>query len=893
MVVQLAEAGHPWTITQSGGRVENETPTDVLTALHGKAGGPSGRRIAEFSGREISSSSAASLLKGAGNHRSDTVLGFIRGCFRYARSRKAVGQPQPEHDEGWWYDRYLTAVRAMPLAPTGPTATPGTSLLPIRASRFVGRDDVVREVLDLLQQQRAADMPLGVHVFDGMGGVGKTECVVQIGHQVAGEFPDGVVFLDLAGYRQGMEPIPPAQALQLLLAQRGIVPGEMQYGEAVLRALWRSECAGRRILIILDNARDQEQVVPLLPDAAECLVLITTRRAFIGLSDSTPRKLEVLSPEKAADLLRSTAGLAPHQHAAQVEDVVRLCGRLPLAIVIAGSMLAYRPGYTPAELASDLQRERTFLEDLDEDDGSLHIEVHACLRLSYRYLPDNLMMAFQLCGWHPGPEVTEPAMAVMLVEPNLPDRPVQISDRMTAQARRLLMSLADRNLLRMQTDTHRFRMHDLIRASAQLLRSDDAEDQREHVLASLNRAYLVTLLHVERWRIGGQLPELGLPRAWLADTPLDAIPDLYAAEAWVRRERENLLAFVDVIDSRRSAFALDILAGQLRDLGMLADAEHCYLAAERGFGVLGLDYARAHVLRGLADVVARRGDYTAARSAYQRSKAISRRSRDHLGLAMTLAGLGGVAYVVDDLEAAESYLRRAVKLFAGQELVRRCDHVAVREYGSALVRLARVQQARGQEQSAMELMGQALHAYSLADDVRGLQGLIPQMADICQSLGNSEVARNVLNQLLDDMQLLDDTKAEALWQLGRIEAVTGDPLRAITLFQQALHLYEESKQPLGEARALIGLADAERLAGRLDDARAHFEQARRLCAGLDDHSGVAQATLGLGDVAQRTGDHTMATRQWQQALLLATEVGAVGVTVVRKARRRLGQDTDE
>jgi tetratricopeptide (TPR) repeat protein len=805
-----------------------------------------------------------------------------------------VAAPEPEQDEAWRVERNPSTANALPTAPAAQTPTPGASLLPIPAGHFVGRDDVIREVLDLLAQRRAAGMPLGVHVFDGMGGVGKTELVAQIGHHVASEFTDGVMFLDLAGYRHGMEPIPPPQALQLLLAQRGIVPSEMQHGEAALRALWRNACAGRHMLIILDNARDQEQVIPLLPDTAECLVLITTRRAFIGLPNSTPRKLELLSPEKAAELLRSTAGLATGQHALEVDDVVRLCGYLPLAIVIAGSMLAHRPGYSPVQLASDLRLERTFLEDLDEDDGSLHIEVHACLRLSYRNMPDNLIRAFRLCGWHPGPEMTESAMAVILGDPSPPDRPIRISDRMIAQARRALLGLTDRNLLRMQADTHRFGMHDLIRASAQLLHSNDAEDQREHVLERLNRAYLITLLQVERWRVGGQLPEqVGLPRAWLKDTPLDTIPDLYAAEEWVRRERENLLAFIDVIDNHRSVFASDILAGQLRDLGMLADAEHCYLAAERGFSALGLDDERAHVLRGLAEVVALRGDYAAARSAYNRSRAISRRSNDNLGLAMTLARLGSVAYAVDDLDAAESYLRRAIKLFARHKLVHQYGRNAAREFGSALARLARIQQARGQQHSAMELIEQARQALSLAGDVRGRQSLIPQMAEICQSLGNNQVARNMLNKLLDDAQLLNDTRAEALLQLGRIEVVTGDRLRAITLFEHALHLNDEGEQPLGRARALLGLAGAEQLAGRLDDARAHFEQARRLCAELDDHSGVAQATLSLGDMAQATGEHTLATRHWQEAHRLATEAGAVGVNTARIARIRLSQNIGE
>jgi tetratricopeptide (TPR) repeat protein len=750
---------------------------------------------------------------------------------------------------------------------------PHASVLPTPSSHFVDQDDVVRKVLDLLEQRRTAGAPLGIHVFGGMAGVGKTELVVQIGHRIAGAFPDGALFLDLAGYRQGMDPIPPAQALRLLLAQRGVIPDKTQQAEAVLRTLWRGECAGRRMLIILDNARDQEQVTPLLPDVAECLVLVTSRRAFIGLPCSTPRKLEELSPEKAAELLRSVAGLAPDQHDPEVEHVVHWCGRLPLAIVIAGSMLAHRPGYTPAELADDLQRERTFLEDLDEDDSSLHIAVHASLRLSYRFLPDNLMRAFRLCAWHPGPEVTEPAMAVMLIEPTPQDHPVRVSDRTIAEARRRLLALADRNLLRMQSHTHRFCIHDLVRASAQLL---PPRYDREHILAHLNRAYWTTLEHVERWRLGGQLPGPGLLLAPSEDTPLVAIPDVNAADAWVLQERENLLAFVDAID-HRAVFVSGILAAQLRDLGMLADAERCYQAAERSCAVIGLDEGRAHALRGLAQVATIRGDHAAARRDYQRARAISRRSRDNMGLALALRGLGNVAYLVDDLKTAENYLLRAISLFAEHELVRQGHPAALREYGMTLACLVNVKHAQGNYWSALELMKQAQQAYGKSGDVRSQHLLATRLAEIRMRFGDYHGARDMLNQLLDDVQLSANAKAEALWQLGQIEKETGDPNKAITLFERVLHLREQREEPLGQASALLGLADAERLAGRLDDARPHFEQARHRSSELNDLSGVADATLGLGDVAQAAGDHAQATRHWQEALLLATEVDAAHV----------------
>ncbi|SEF37483.1 Tetratricopeptide repeat-containing protein [Amycolatopsis pretoriensis] len=760
----------------------------------------------------------------------------------------------------------------------------GENALPLPSSHFTGRDDVADAVVDLVEQRRSAGVPLGVHVFDGMAGVGKTELVVQIGHRIAGGFPDGVLFLDLAGYRPDMEPIPPAQALRLLLAQCGVVPDETQQAESFLRALWRDACAGRRMLVVLDNARDQDQVTPLLPDARDCLVLVTSRTALIGLRACTPRKLEELTAEAAEGLLRSIADLPADRAETEVAEVVHQCGRLPLAIVIAGSMLVHRPGYRPGELAEDLRRERAFLDDLAEDDGSLHIAVHASLRLSYRCLPKSLMTAFRLCAWHPGPEVTEPVLAAMLIVPTDHDHPVRVSDRTIADARRRLLALADRNLLRPHSDTHRFRLHDLVRASGRLLPEDGTGYDREHVLKHLHRAYWATLQRVELWRYGGR--QLGGTfTAPDGDLPLVPIPDVDTGDAWVLRERENLMAFVEALGDR-PFFGASMLAAQLRDLGMAADAERCYLSAERSSAAIGFEDGRALAVRGCAELAARRGDYATARREYQRARKISRRADDTMGIALAWRGLGSLAFLVDDLDAAEDHLRRASSLLADHPRTREGHPVAVRDHANTLAALGEVEHARGHHRSAFELIARAQLNLVHVGDLRGEQSLAIRLAEVQQNLGDFDGARRRLDLLLREHRLPADKQAEAWWQLGQIEKEIGDPVEAVALFEQVLRVQEKREEPLGLARALLGLADAKRLAGRLTAAAADFECALARSTELSDFSGVADATLGLGDVAQATGDHPRACRLWWEALVLATEVDAAKVAF--KARVRLG-----
>jgi tetratricopeptide (TPR) repeat protein len=760
---------------------------------------------------------------------------------------------------------------------------PTVAGLPHPTGRFIGRAKEVREMLSRIEAHNSPGTVMAVHVIDGMPGVGKTELALHVGHNIADRFPDGSVFLDLAGYSPGLEAVPPVEALRILLGQRGVTTGHDQQ-EARLRALWRNECARHRLLIILDNARDRDQVAPLLPDVPGCLVLVTSRRKLIGLPGGTPFPLDPFEREEATELLLASAEVAATAQDAAVQRVVTLCERLPLAVGIAASMLAHRPGYGVAELADDLDAERRYLDDLGEDDGSLHVAVHASIRLSFRHLPKDLMKAFRLCGWHPGPEVTEPALAAVLTECVQGDCAIQVTDRTLARSRRLLLGLADRNLIRQQTtDRPRYRMHDLVRASARLSRTEESEHERWHALSHLTWAYRATLERVESWRYGGAP---GIPPLRPNDTPLDTFADLAGAVSWVLLERENLLALVDAMDER-SAFVSSLLAAQLRDRGFLADARHCYEDAETGYARMGLDGHRAHALRGLAHIAVLAGDHNSARRDYNRARAINRRQRDDIGQALALRGLGTAARMVDDYGGAAAYLGRAISMLATHPKVRGRDPLVVREYALALAELGLIETARGHRSNALALWSSAYQAHVMTGDICGQHAAVTALAEIKRMQGDLTAARAYLDEVHRSVSEFDDPicEADALWELGQLQKEADEPGVAVATFERALELRQEFGTPLGSARALLGLAEAERLDGQLDTARRHFDGALRCCLEYHDRDGVAQSHLGLGDVAAAMGDQALAVQCWQGALDVATEIGLD--FVIRKARGRL------
>jgi hypothetical protein len=235
-----------------------------------------------------------------------------------------------------------------------------------------------------------------VVTITGMAGTGKTALAVRAGHRLAARYPGGQLFVELHGFTEGIEPVGPAAALDRMLRSLGMPADQIPEAEEDRAALYRSQLADRRVLIVLDNAASESQVAPLLPGAPGSLVLITSRLTLAGLDSASPLALGVLSRAEATALFRSLLGdrsVAARPPEA-VADVVELCGRLPLAVRLAAARLRHRRSWSVADLAERLADVHGRLSELHAGERS----VEAAIRLSDQCLTEPQRALFLALG---------------------------------------------------------------------------------------------------------------------------------------------------------------------------------------------------------------------------------------------------------------------------------------------------------------------------------------------------------------------------------------------------------------------------------------------------------------------------------------------------------------
>ncbi|PRY59253.1 AfsR/SARP family transcriptional regulator [Glycomyces artemisiae] len=405
-----------------------------------------------------------------------------------------------------------------------PRLVPAT--LPRAITRFTGRDDEIRALDDALD---AADGEAGLAVVAGMGGVGKTALAVRWAHRVAHRFPDGQLYFNLRGFDPLSDGADPAAVLAEALAALGVPAQQLPAGLSERVGLYRTVLARRRVLVVLDNARDAAQVLPLLPVAPGSFTLVTSRDRLTGLAagegaDAVP--LGVMSEADAWALLVRRIGLA--RAVAEEEPVRRIvaaCGRLPLALTLIGAWAAQHPGFSIASLADRLDQTTNVFKVLAAAvPGSDPRSVFAC---SYQALDSRAAQAFRLFGLHPGPELTPAAMASLMGGPR-------------ADAEAALNELAGVHLIE-QPRPGRYTMHDLLRAYAK-------ERLAEEVAADLGDAAALRMVEHYLFTASALGPaersfafDLGEPSPGVAP---ETFADPEAAAAWLDAEDEVLRGLI-------------------------------------------------------------------------------------------------------------------------------------------------------------------------------------------------------------------------------------------------------------------------------------------------------------------------------------------------------------
>ncbi len=408
-----------------------------------------------------------------------------------------------------------TAIPILPVPRQLPRAVPG----------FVGRDEELAALTRLLDDPDHGATVV-ISAVTGTAGVGKTALAVHWAHQVRERFSGGELYVNLRGYGPG-QPVTSEQALDAVLRGLGMSGEKIPPGLDAKAAAYRSLLTGRRVLVLLDNAADAEQVRPLLPGSPGCVTAVTSRSRLAGLvagDGARPVDLDRLAEADALRLVRQIIGAARVEaEPAAAVDIVQRCARLPLALRIAAERAAARPHVALAEVAADLADERRRLDVLDTGDAST--AVRAVFSWSYHALPADLARVFRLLGLHPGPDICVEAVATLI-------------DTTPAAARRYLDRLIGLHLLEETTHDH-FRLHDLLRSyAAEAALNEETDGDRNAAERRLLGWYLHAATDI--WKVFEIQPlDLLQPVAHLPYWP-PALTTVGEAMEWCERESINL-----------------------------------------------------------------------------------------------------------------------------------------------------------------------------------------------------------------------------------------------------------------------------------------------------------------------------------------------------------------
>jgi tetratricopeptide (TPR) repeat protein len=664
-------------------------------------------------------------------------------------------------------------------------ATETLRQLPADLRDFVGRatelDALVQAACDV-DGRGNGGAPVTV-VITGPGGIGKTSLAVHAAHRLAENFPDGQLFEDLRACDEYQQQ--PEQVASRLVAALGDEPSK---GVAPLAAL-RSRTAGRRLLVVLDNAATVAQVLPLLPASSGCLVLVTSRHALGGLSRAWTLQLGPLDRGEGVDLLTRVAGARSPARPDDVTSMVELCGRFPLALRVAGARLAGSPAGKAEWLLDRLRHDENPLRHLTVGD----LDLTTVFGLSYRLLPELSRRVFRYAGLFPGVDFT-PHVVAVLSGIDLPD------------VESALAQLTNANLV-LEPIVGRHQMHDLLRLYAKdRVERDEPATLRSGAIRRLAAWYLAAVDATDRMFTPDRRRPEPLPPPARGPDPSPA--DKASAANWYDLERANLVAVTRA--AARSghhdiAWRFPVAMRGLMDLrGHIDDWITTHQIGLQSARLLGDHDGEGWVLNGLGIAHWRREEYAEAIDCYQEALALRAAAADPRGVAVALNNLGNVFGAQGRHIEAIACLREALAIHdvLGEPLDR----------SFALHNLGHLHHDVGHFAEALPLLQEALH--------------------IRRRLGSS------------------NSEAVTLHCLGDTLTGLGRHVEALACFRRALATFRDVGNRFGEAAALHSVGGTCRTIGKPRHATRYLARAASLYRALDDqaHAEMAEAAHELAQV---------------------------------------------
>ncbi|MFJ6694972.1 AfsR/SARP family transcriptional regulator [Streptomyces sp. NPDC091272] len=713
-------------------------------------------------------------------------------------------------------------------------ATETPHALPFDVPDFSGRTSELQWIRDAVR--RAPEDSPKVLALDGMGGGGKTALAVRAAHQLAEEYPDGNLFIDLHGFTPGHTPLSTFQAEGDLLAAVGILSEEIPTVPAGRAARWQSYMRGRRMLLVLDNVAASEQVRELIPASSNSLVLITSRPRLTGLDGAGWLSVGALPEPDSHQILHNTLGAERVEKEPEAtRELLRLCGGLPLAVRIASARLANRPRWTVQRLVERLRDHNRRLDELASEGRG----VASALTLSYQSMPTEQRTAFRLLGHHPGRYLDADEAAALL-------------DIDTLKAEDVLEELVDARLLEAR-EPGVYALHDLVRSFVQRVAQGERAPKDGQATERLLDHYLRTAelacdtLFPGRRRVSGTDEKGSLGQGFVHKDK---------ALQWLDQHRESLLAAVD------AAYEQGLLwhAARLpRELGFHSSIRgydaSANTALEKGVNAstqLG-DQSLARLnLMNLAMGKWRLGQLSGAVARLEEAVDLSRQMEDEHSEAECRARLGQAYNSMGELERA---------LQMSQEAGRRAQELGfTRLDGSSRSMLSLIQVRLGRFEEAVE---SAERAVAIFDSIREVQLSVHALSYLSQAiegLGHYEEALARTDTALErcrDLNMLPDLplvlarRADVLVRMGEMEEAADSADHALTKVTC-------STGDIHRATVHLSVGRVRYAQGNLDLAKDQQLLAHEIACRMELRYEEACALWGLAHTAEAQGNAQMA-----------------------------------
>ncbi|MEV4619939.1 BTAD domain-containing putative transcriptional regulator [Asanoa sp. NPDC049573] len=652
--------------------------------------------------------------------------------------------------------------------------------LPADVSGFTGRAEHLADLAALVASRpERASTAVVISAVSGAAGVGKTALAVHWAHTVAEKFPDGQLYVNLRGFDPTGRVMAPIEAVRGFLHALGVPPERIPPDLDAQTALYRSLLAGKRILVVLDNARDAEQARPLLPGTPTAMAVVTSRTQLTGLlaaDGAHPLHLDLLSTTEARDLLTHRLGDRVTAEPDAVQQIITACARLPLALSIAAAR-AQQTNFPLATLAAELNQADQQLDALDAGDPTS--QLRAVFSWSYTALTAPSARLFRLLGLHRGPDIATPAAASLAGHP-------------VSETRRLLNELTRANLL-VEHVPGRYTFHDLLRAYAtELTHTTDSDQTHRAALTRLLDHYTHTAHTADRLLYPTRDPIPVALAAAAADVSPERLTDHQQAIVWLTAEHPTLLATI----------------------------RH---AADTGFDTHTWQLAWA-----LNMVLYQQGHWADQAAAWQAAVDAARRLNDPAAQAAAHRGVARGTTQLGRHADAHTHLQHALDLYTqiGDQVGQGYTHYNL---GYLWQRQGRFDLALGHGQQALTVHRAAGHRPGQAHALNSVGWCHAQLGDYTDALTACQQALTLFQQLGDR-----SGQASTWDSLGYVHHHLGHHSQAIDCYQHALALLRNLGERYHEANVLTHLGDTHHTSGNPNAAGAAWTDALTILTGLGD-----------------------------------------------------------